>query len=98
MLCLLHLLKKKQFCLGMNPGSTWSFPFVDEEEKQSAKASGCVLGGLLDFLAAGTTFFLAVEQHFFFVARGRRDLLPHTHETGKERIRSSADSKESSYV
>lgn len=56
------------------------------------------LGGLLDFLAAGTIFFLVVEQHFFFVAGGRRDLLSQTHETGKERIRSSAESKASSHV
>lgn len=82
----------------MNPCSTRSSLFVDEEEKQSAKRSGCDLEGLLDFLAAGTSFFLAVEQHFFFVAEGRCDLLSQTHETGKDRMRSSAESGESSHV
>ena len=82
----------------MNPRSTQSSSFVDEEEKRSAKGSGCVLGCLLDFLAAGTAFFLAVEQHFFFVATGRCDRLLHAHETGKERIRSSAEGGESLHV
>lgn len=70
---------------------------MDEKEKQSAKGSGCILESLLDFLAAGITFVLAVEQHFF-MAGGKHDLLSHPYETGKERIRSSAESGESSPI
>lgn len=49
-------------------------------------------GRFAGLFAAGTTFFLAVEQHFFFVAEGRHDLLSHTHETGEEWITSWAGS------
>lgn len=91
------LIKEKVIFLAGNESLQYTVLSVDEEEKQSAKRSGCVLEGLLDFLAAGTSFFLAVEQHFF-VAEGRRDLLSQTHETGKDRMRSSAESGGSSHV
>jgi len=39
-----------------SPCRTGFSPFIDEEEKQSAKWSGCIWGGWLDFLSAATTF------------------------------------------